>query len=254
MKYIKVYDSNSQIVDALPSIHFVYWNSISNMIDDCSDTDARRMGILSFDASTIWHLSGRPNFPQEYEFVTCQYTEIDRDEYEAIRAALDNQDDNPDDPDVAPQPTPPDDPVDDNTVEMLREAKINELSKICENVITSGVTVPLSDGEQHHFALTEYDQLNLFKLETIARSGEMTVLPYHEDGELCKYYPAIDIITIANVATEYITYHTTYFNCLKHYVKSLNTVNDIITIKYGCDIPEEYQSDVWKGIINGGES
>ena len=37
----------------------------------------------------------------------------------------------------------------------------------------------------HHFSLTEYDQVNLFKLETLAHSGE-EILPYHEDDKPCR--------------------------------------------------------------------
>ena len=244
MKYVKVYDSNSQIVDALSNLHFVYWNSISNMIDDCSGTDERRMGLLSFDASTIWHLYGRPEFPQDYDFSTCQYTEIDKEEFEALRSVLDDEDDSHED---TPQPSPTDDdPVDENTLELVRMSKLNEVKKLCEDVIAHGIDVTLSDGGQHHFSLTEYDQLNLFKLETIARSGEVEVLPYHEDDALCKFYPVGDVISIANAATNYITYHTTYHNSLKSYIKSLNSVSDITNVVYGVDIPEEFQSDVWK--------
>lgn len=248
MKYIKVYDNNGQILDALSTLRFVYWNSISNMIDDCSGTDERRMGLLSYNASTIWHLYGRPEFPQEYNFSTCRYTEIDKEEYDALRSVLDNNEEPHDD---TPQPTPiDDDPVDENTLEMVQEAKLNEVKKACEEIIANGINVTLSDGKQHHFSLTEYDQLNLFKLETIARSGETEMLPYHEDDELCKFFPATDIISIANVATEYITYHTTYLNSLMHFIKSMNTTEAILSVYYGSDIPEEYQSDVWKGIIS----
>jgi len=193
----------------------------------------------------------KPDLGIDYE--VADVVQITQEEYEELYEMIEKDEEITPEPPVEPTPEPEPE-REDVTVEYARMLKTKEMSAVCQSMISSGIDVELSDGETHHFSLTEYDQLNLFKLETIARSGEMTVLPYHEDGELCKYYPAIDIITIANAATEYITYHTTYFNCLKHYVKSLNTVNDIITIKYGCDIPEEHQSDVWKGIINGGES
>ena len=60
--------------------------------------------------------------------------------------------------------------------------------------------------------------------------------------------------SIANAATNYITYHTTYFNSLKAYIKSLRSINTISKVRYGMDIPERYQSDVWKEINKDEES
>ena len=49
------------------------------------------------------------------------------------------------------------------TLEELQTAKKREISQACENAIYSGVDVKLSDGSTEHFALTEHDQLNLFR-------------------------------------------------------------------------------------------
>ena len=76
-----------------------------------------------------------------------------------------------------------------------------------------------------------------------------TILPYHADGELCRFYSAEDIMTIVTTATSFKTYQVTYHNTLKLYVESLNTIEEISNITYGMDIPEEYQSDVLKAII-----
>ena len=47
-------------------------------------------------------------------------------------------------------------------------------------------------------------------------------------------------------------YHTTYFNSLKHYIESLDTIDAVANIQYGVEIPETYQSDVLKYLLNGG--
>ena len=78
-KYVKVIDTNNKIVDALDVLHFVKWNSRAGMVDNCKDTDPNRMGLLSYDASTIWHLEGTPEFPAEREYITTNYIEIDRE-------------------------------------------------------------------------------------------------------------------------------------------------------------------------------
>ena len=146
------------------------------------------------------------------------------------------------DPDPTPEPEP-----EDITVDYAKTLKIKEMNQTCQNTIFAGIDVVLSDGESHHFSLTEYDQVNLFKLETLAHSGAET-LPYHEDDKPCKFFPAEDIITIANAATNYVTYHTTYTNSLKSYIKSLRSLNTISRVYYGIEIPEKYQSEVWKAI------
>lgn len=248
MKYYKVINGTTFIGIATTTDlrKFLYKNRVLII---SSENEAQYVQI----GNDLFHDSWmkKPDLGIDYE--VADVVQITQEEYEELYEMIEKDEEITPEPPVEPTPEPEPE-QEDVTVEYARMLKTKEMSAVCQSMISSGIDVELSDGETHHFSLTEYDQLNLFKLETIARSGEMAVLPYHEDDELCKYYPAIDIITIANVATEYITYHTTYFNSLKHYIKSLNTVNDITTVKYGCDIPEEYQSDVWKGIINGGES
>ncbi len=92
------------------------------------------------------------------------------------------------------------------------------------------------------------NQLNLITLSSLAASGQ-TEIPYHADGELCRYYSAQDINTILNTATAFKTYHVTYFNSLKAYVESLATIEEIAIIEYGCEIPEEYQSEILKELL-----
>lgn len=248
MKYVKVYDSSGQIMDALSSLHFVYWNTISNMIDDCAGTDSRRMGLLSYDASTIWHLSGKPDFPQQYGFVTCQYTEIDKDEFEILRKALDEKTDDeiPDDisPDISP--VTPDD--DEYAVNLVKTSKIAEMSHTCEAVLTNGIDIVLSDNNTYHFSLTTQDQLNLITLSTMIAGGQEMV-PYHADSELCRYYSATDMLNVIQKATEFKSFQVTYFNSLRAYIESMNSVRAIGAVQYGIDIPEEYQSDVLKEML-----
>lgn len=82
----------------------------------------------------------------------------------------------------------------------------------------------------------------------MVQSGEKEI-PYHADGELCKFYSAADVMTIISTATAFKTYQVTYHNALKLYVESLNTIEEINGVTYGMDIPEDYQSDVLKAIM-----
>lgn len=136
----------------------------------------------------------------------------------------------------------------DVTIEYVRESKINEMSRTCNQVIEAGFDITLSDNLQHHFSLTTQDQLNLISLSSMAANG-MEAIPYHADGEICKFYSAADISEIVSQATAFKIYHTTYYNALKNYINSLETIEEIAAITYGTVLPEEYQSDVLKTLM-----
>ena len=75
-----------------------------------------------------------------------------------------------------------------------------------------------------------------------------SMIPYHADGEEVIFYTAEEIQDIIDSANAYKIYNTTYFNALKSYINSLNTIEEIAAIDYGIDIPEEYQTDVLKAL------
>lgn len=129
----------------------------------------------------------------------------------------------------------------------LRENKIQEMSQLCNQTITQGIDVELSTGIEH-FSLTLEDQVNLFGKQAEIESGLTKIALHQDDGE-CKYYSVSDMQLIINAAMFYKTYHTTYFNSLKNYIKNLTSVDDITNIQYGDSIPEEYQTEVLKDIL-----
>ena len=88
-------------------------------------------------------------------------------------------------------------------------------------------------------------------------SGE-TQIPYHADGELCRFYSAEDINIIITTATQFKTYQVSYFNALKAYIESMTDIETIGAVVYGMEIPVEHQSDVLKVLLaamaTGGET
>lgn len=134
------------------------------------------------------------------------------------------------------------------TIEFVKEQKIKEMSIACQNVIFSGFDVVLSDGLSHHFSLNTQDQLNLITLSTAISDEQL--IPYHADGELCKFYEPIDLKVVLEAATAHKTYHVSYFNSLRAYIDSLCNVDEIISVQYGMNIPFEHQSDVLKLLIS----
>lgn len=134
------------------------------------------------------------------------------------------------------------------TLDDWREVKKEEISADCEAVIYAGVNVTLADGTVEHFSLTEHDQLNLFGKQAQLNSGSEQ-LEYHADGQPCRYYSAADMQTIIDAAMFHVSYHTTYCNAINMWIAGCETAEEVQTIFYGADVPEEYQSDVLKAYL-----
>lgn len=145
-----------------------------------------------------------------------------------------------------------DDSVESNneTVEVIKKMKIEQMKKACTKYIENGFDITLSDGMTHHFSLTENDQLNLITLSIMIESGE-SLIPYHADGELCVFYSKEDATAILNQAIIHKTYVTTLFNSLKSYINNLTDIKEISKVQWETTIPVEYQSDVYKYLTNG---
>ena len=111
-------------------------------------------------------------------------------------------------------------------------------------MITTGFDIVLSDGKTYHFSLTLQDQLNLITSSQMVSDGAEEI-PYHADGELCKYYASIDMKKIIAKANDFKTYHVAYFNSLKAYINSLRSIDKVAAISYGDGIPSKYQSEVY---------
>jgi len=179
-----------------------------------------------------------------------QIIEIDAEEYQILSEALNNGEDVV----ITPEETYEDidepviDVTDEITLEFVKDAKIREMNKMCNNVITNGFDATLSDNQTYHFSLTTQDQLNLITLSSMVANGEQSI-PYHADGELCKFYSAEDINIIVTTATSHKTYHISYFNALREYIESLDSIDVISSITYGITIPDAYQSDVLKVLL-----
>lgn len=123
-------------------------------------------------------------------------------------------------------------------LEEIKKSKLQELSTICNNTITAGCDVTLSDSTKGHISMTDEDQINLLSALAAIKNGEAGY-PYHLNGELCKIYPAADIVIIGTTATKYKIYHTTYYNHLKAWVDRCTTIEAVNAITYGLTLPED---------------
>lgn len=146
----------------------------------------------------------------------------------------------PPEPGQVPEPEPP-------TLEEVQALKRQEVRQICEQTICAGVDVELPSGWAH-FSLSQNDQLNLFGKQAQLAAGAKQ-LEYHEDGQSCRYFTAEEMQLVITAAMRWVSYHTTYCNSLYVWIAGAETIEEVNTIFYGADIPEEYQSQVLKDYL-----
>lgn len=226
---------------------------------------AEKAQLIQDQDQTFYHTDWLHDLPEAASglYEESDAEEISDEEYTAIKTILDAGGTVEDTGTDETEDTTEQEAVEDTSLEYLKAKKIAEMSTTCESVIEAGVDVVLSDGESHHFSLTEHDQNNLNSLSserqlailtamlTGATTEEITEVvnatyEYHADGELCCYYSAEDFMTITAMMTAWKKYHEAYFNSLKLYINSLEDVVAIAAIEYGVEIPEAYQSEVYQ--------
>lgn len=236
MFYKIIYDNI--IIDAILNPTWVIWTPKTKRFFPTDIVAAN--GVVSSDSQEVYHIQGKTEFGNRRELSRdVVVVKIEEDEYNHLIETMPNA------------------VVDENgneiTIEDFATGVIEKMSQECEAKIISGFDITLSDQQPHHFTLELTDQLKISKLKDKAVSGE-EFLPYHADNELCKIYSQSDIIAI-NTKMEYlIEYEVTYFNSLKNYINSITYARVLVKLKYGCAIPEEYQSDVLKILLAENEA
>ena len=268
MAYYKLVSGNA-VLDAINDEEAQWIVENPNSYSIYNGRKDKASGILGTDGGTVYHLDGKPAFHDFPEFATVTMEEITEDEYLSILEDLEAGKILVSDLELEEQETPEQtqpmtvlkmlqnrveelmqeklpDPV-DNSLEGTKERKIREMSAACNTAITSGCDAMMADGELHHFSLTVEDQLNLVSLQALIALGQ-TQIPYHADGEECRYFSAEEFASLVQAATEWKLYHESYFNNLRAWIKTMKDVRDINSVQYGDEIPEEMYTDVMKGI------
>lgn len=245
MNYYKLINGEN-FVGIATQLDFREHQKKHNILLACDETTAQYVQ----SENLLYHASWmKPITTDKFPYDEVEVISIEENEYTALKEAIDSGKEiiiEPDQP--VEEETIPTNPSDEITIEYIKTAKINELNNTCNKVITGGFDIILSDENVSHFSLTTQDQLNLITLSALVESGE-TSIPYHADGELCKFYNADDIESIISAATSFKTYHVSYFNALRAYVESLEDIDSISKVTYGCEIPDEYQSEVLKVLL-----
>ena len=136
--------------------------------------------------------------------------------------------------------------IDSSRAMTLEEAvsnKLAELSTECENAIKNGITI-----DDQTYSMTDQDQINLEVLKGIIKDGA-TEVSYHANDESCRMYTKDEFMMIYLTCMSHKIHHITYYNQLKRYVKSLDNVEEIMSISYGQELTGEYL-DTYNEIYN----
>lgn len=140
-----------------------------------------------------------------------------------------------------------------NELERLKQSAIEDASVTCNSVIRAGFTIELSDHKPRHFSLEITDQITISQLAKNAAEGQPFV-PWHADGEACRFYSAADISAINAEMEALILYQQTYFNSYKCWINGTESIDELNSMQYGMPIPEKYQSEVMKALLTADSS
>lgn len=127
----------------------------------------------------------------------------------------------------------------DSDMDIAVSDKLTELSLACNAAITVGAPVKLSDGSERQFSYSIEDQSNISEMFSAVLMGA-TSYPYHANGEGCRMYSAADITAIYATLSGLKTAQTTYYNQMRQYVQTLETVPAVNAVKYGDALTGEY--------------
>lgn len=238
MKYYKLINDN-KFIGIVCSDDFIRYSAIVDCFLRSSEEDGEYISFENKLYRTTWMSPIR--MYQEHQKITT--VEVDKEEYdafmEAYRAGEEIEEDIDDEEGQEQEPEV--NPYDYDTIDYIRTQKILSMSQACRRAIEEGFDLELR-GETHHFSLTIQDQLNLMSLGATMQADSL--IPYHADGEETVFYSVNEINQIIAAAQAHKDYQTTYYNSLKAYINSLDTIEAIAAITYGTPIPDEYKSDV----------
>ena len=139
---------------------------------------------------------------------------------------------------------------DDLDIDTIREIKLDEISKNCATAILGGVDVETSVGVEH-FSLEMNDQINISNNALQAQLGNPTL--YHADGQECRVFLAQEMLVVAETAVIHKTYHTTYHNHLKQWIKREEDREILCSIIYGIELPDDLADNMTALFGYGGD-
>ena len=144
------------------------------------------------------------------DFILADVIRIEEDEYNCLVSAIESNEEIRFADETVVEFEPVVDEVEELTIDYIRSAKIAELKRECNQAITDGFDIELSDGEARHFTLSFDDQINL-----------LTQVYFDENMQ-----PVV--VKMNNFKTK----HMYRLKELEEYVNSLTDIEEIIAVSY----------------------
>lgn len=225
--YYKIIQNN-KVIDVVNNPDFIKFLPYNHIV---MTDKSNAQGIVGSDGDTIYSFT-----PQRSNIEIASIQETTKEEFSRLRDLLNSNSE------IC---------ADKATLDHTRQSKINYLSSICKNKITSGFSVILSDGKSYDFKLTTEDQLNLMMIEHQINAGVETFV-YHATNQPCRLFTSRDMQAIIQAFKNHVLYHTTYFNAAKQHIKSLIDIEEINLFTYGTDITDTITDKAVRRILKNG--
>lgn len=135
--------------------------------------------------------------------------------------------------------------IDQMTTEEYRSYLLKQIGSVCRQQIYDGTQVQLTGGQVEYFTYNDDDQRNLTNaMAILIVAPELPYIPYHPSGGFCRMVPAMDLLTIYSTLQVRLTYLTTRCNFMNMWIKSIQTKEELMTINWDTQLPEEYETQV----------
>ena len=135
--------------------------------------------------------------------------------------------------------------VETMTTEEYRTYLLKQVGAACRQEIYNGTQVQMGDGSVEYFTYDDDDQRNLTNaMAILIVAPELPYIPYHPSGGFCRMIPAMDLLTIYSTLQVRLTYLTTRCNFMNMWIKSIQTKEELMTINWDTQLPEEYETQV----------
>ena len=211
MKYYKII-KNKEFIGVGTTLNLRRFQKKHEIILICDETQVQYIQLddVLYRANWMW-----PETTNGVQYESADVIRIEKDEYDLLLQAVETNEEIviEEEPIVEIEHVI----VEEPTIDYVRASKIAELKRDCNNAITNGVDIRLSDGETRHFSMSVEDQINLL---TMAYLGDESV------------YSNKDMKMIITEINAFKNSHIVKFKKLKDRVSSLNTIQEVSAVSY----------------------
>lgn len=175
-----------------------------NVILVCDENEAQyiQCGEVLYHATWMEAIDG--------DVVIADVVRIEEDEYNCLVSAIESNEEIKFADEYVVEFEPVVDEFEELTIDYIRSAKIAELKCECNQAITDGFDMELSDGKTRHFTLSLEDQINLLTQAYFDESMKPVVVEMNN----------------------FKTKHMAYLKELEEYVNSLTDIEEITAVYY----------------------